>query len=141
MGIDSGNGDTREPLDDSNTWLRNDESLDEAIARLVIVMLREAVRRHCTEIQIEIGEESCPIHFVGSDTKIEMDSLPAMLIPRLKDHLAKVCGNRDCQAQGSFSAALKRAETSAKSYGKVTVMVAFGESDLRLTIKAFEETP
>jgi hypothetical protein len=143
MGIDSGsngseNGNGRGPVNDG---LRPDEEpAHDVFGRLVVVMLREAVARRSNEIQIDVGEDCCPVHFVRGTENLEMDSLPVRIFGPFKDHVASMCGKEDCQGQGTFSATLKGTETSAKAYGEVKVSVVFGDSSLRLTIANVQNT-
>ena len=145
MGIDStnsgsGSGDGRGPFDEATNWSDDDGPLHDAIGRLVTVMLREALESRSSEIQIGVGEDGYAVHFVQGLKKLAMDALPVRLFGPLKDRVARMCGKEDCQGHGTFSALLKRTETSAKGYGEVNVAVVFGDSSLQLTIADFKRS-
>ncbi|HEV2970567.1 MAG TPA: hypothetical protein VGY55_11410 [Pirellulales bacterium] len=104
------------------------------LGRLVILLLREAVARQFKEIEIDICGNVCPIHLVRGDERFKMDPLPKRLYRRFSRQVARMCGNEDCQGQGTFSASLDTDAPNAEPYGEVKVSVVFGESSLRLTI-------
>ena len=139
-GNGSENGNGHGPFEGSEIWSNDEGPIQDVVDRLVLVIVREAVSLRCSEIQVDVGEECCPVHFVRGNEKLERDSLPVRLFGPFKDRVAQMYGKgkEDNQGQGTFSALLKRTETSAKAYGEARVSVTFGSSSLRLTITDFK---
>ena len=109
------------------------------LARLVILLLREAVARQCNVIEIDDGEDFCPIHFVRGDERFKIDPLPKRLFGAFKGRLARMCGKEDDQGEGTFVVSLNLADSSEKVYGEANVSVGFGDSSLRMTITELRE--
>lgn len=144
MGTDSadggsGNGNGRFPY--GEVWIEGEGPLQDPIGRLVILMLAEAVALRCSEIEIDVVEDCCPVHFVRGDERLERDAPPVRLFRPLKDRLARMCGQAAGDGQGTFTAALKKSQTGTKVDGEVSVSVVFGDASLRLTITDFKPMP
>jgi hypothetical protein len=112
--------------------------MHDALGRLVDVMLREALRRRCREIQIDVGEDGCAVWLLRGSERLPLDPIPPRLYSDLKDRLARKCGNKSWEGQGTFLACLKRTKASEKDHGDVNVSVVFGDESLRLTITEFK---
>ncbi len=102
MGINSAsngseNGNGPGPVNDG---LQPEEGpAHDVFGRLVVVMLREALARRSHEIQIDVGEDCCPVHFVKGTENLEMDSLPVRIFVRSKITSLVCAGKKTARAK------------------------------------------
>jgi hypothetical protein len=110
--------------------------VDNPIERLAMLMIREAVQLHCHEIQLDVVDNACPMHYLRGDERLERDTLPQRLFAPLRDHLARVCGQPIGAEPQTFLTSVRTTDTASERPLQVEVSVTGSENGLRLTIRS-----